>query len=401
MSYTSQPALRQWINWPSTAVQQWEKNQTTRTRHVDGTPWDEQPYVVKTSYFSGLKKYGTLSYTPRACNGNTSQDVNGRVLLDYYSLEPRASNRARSRFVEALHESQTASIGTALGEWRSTLAMIAGRAKQLYFAAQAVKRRDIYGAARALGVPLNRGKSAHADLFKWRDRVGSVAGLWLEYSFGWRPLITDVIEGCRVISSPIHPDREKVISRATAFALQERTLSYTSGGGVHNEIYISGRFESRVEIRGEPELINPNLELADRVGLINPALVAWNLIPFSFLVDQVVDVGKFLASYSDAIAWNVNTKSISYDRRCLNGKTEEHKNVGGSQSQRYGGTYDTAVGLYFRRDTTVSGLPPYVLEFTSPLERLGVGPAANYIALLAQTLQGFKSPVSYPHKDWP
>jgi hypothetical protein len=381
MSYTLQNALDQYLFWPATMSKQWRKHQLTRTRHVPGTSWTAQPYVSRVSYFSGMKKYGSLSYTPRDCAGTTAQDVNGRVYLDTYALESRALNRARGRFVDALHGAQTASIGSALGEMQTSLSMIAGRASALYNTAKCVKSLDIKGAIRSL--------SAGKEILPpgWRGRVKTAADLWLELRFGWNPLLGDIYDATQAISAPVYPVTERVVSRGSASYYQSRVKTYDSGGSVHNELWLSGLFGSHCEIRGKPRLINPNLELADRLGLINPVATAWELFPFSFLVDHVVGIGDFLSSYSDAIAWEFHDLSVSYKRTCLDGKFSDYRNVGGSAAQQYGADYSQAVAVHTRRETGMAGLPAYLLNFTNPLERLGVARGASYIALLVQTLK--------------
>ena len=51
---------------------------------------------------------------------------------------------------------------------------------------------------------------------------------------------------------------------------------------------------------------SPNSLKANQLGLVNPASVAWELIPFSFLVDWFLPVGKFLESYTDTVGMQLD-----------------------------------------------------------------------------------------------
>lgn len=44
---------------------------------------------------------------------------------------------------------------------------------------------------------------------------------------------------------------------------------------------------------------NPNLHLASQLGLTNPASVAYELVPYSFVLDWVLPLGPFLSSLTD------------------------------------------------------------------------------------------------------
>ncbi len=56
---------------------------------------------------------------------------------------------------------------------------------------------------------------------------------------------------------------------------------------------VSATISSRVRVD------NPNLFLASRLGLTNPAAVAWELVPYSFVVDWFVNVGDYLNQFSE------------------------------------------------------------------------------------------------------
>ena len=76
-------------------------------------------------------------------------------------------------------------------------------------------------------------------------------------------------------------------------------------------------------------ITNPNLLLANRLGLVNPLSVAWELVPFSFVVDWFSGVGNVLDGYTDLLGLSVvDTYSVRYLRGRVTGSYYERFNPG-------------------------------------------------------------------------
>jgi hypothetical protein len=69
----------------------------------------------------------------------------------------------------------------------------------------------------------------------------------------------------------------------------------------------------------EVHISNPNLYLANKLGFVNPAVIAWELVPFSFVVDWFVPVGNFLSQWTDFVGLSLQngytTKSAYVESR--------------------------------------------------------------------------------------
>lgn len=199
-----------------------------------------------------------------------------------------AANSAYGRFRESALGSES-QVGAALAEWRQSLDMITSRASQLAESARALRRRNFAYFLHywKLGRYSNR---RHPDFSKAKK----AADLWLEYSFGWKPLMGDILSACEQISEP--PPKDKTYwGRAT-----DRSSTYTHG-------WLTWQHWSQIThwVGGRVKLTNPNLFLASQLGLVNPLSVAWELIPGSFVADWMFDIGSFLGSMSDFVGTEV------------------------------------------------------------------------------------------------
>lgn len=177
-------------------------------------------------------------------------------------------------------------LGTTFAEWKDSLGMITNRATTLYGAYRELRRGNF---RRFLNQLRTRPKGRHRS--KIRNTGDEVSGLWLEYHFGWSPLLGDIYGACQVMSDPVPSGfpQKVVIKKAGIDKRNDQEVTWRAvcsvGGGV--------------------VITNPNLALASRLGLINPAQVAWELIPFSFVADWAFDISLFIGSFSDFAGMDV------------------------------------------------------------------------------------------------
>jgi hypothetical protein len=180
-----------------------------------------------------------------------------------------------------------ASLGITLLESRKSLAMIAGAVKSLSDAWKFLKRGDLRGVNRALGVS----RSNAGAIKRFKDGSVNLASSWLGFTFGWVPLYQDIYAACNVLQQDFASFVHKVTVRDVAYFEQP-----WDGGSFHTAtgqlVYYYG-----AKIR----ITNPNLLLANQLGLVNPAYVLWDKVAFSFVVDWVLPVGKFLRALSNNV----------------------------------------------------------------------------------------------------
>lgn len=127
----------------------------------------------------------------------------------------------------------------------------------------------------------------------------SVANQWLEWHFGWSPLIDDIHSACVTLAEPVPLGKVKGAA-SIPYAL---TGSANSPGQWGDVGVVEGRVKARVG--AEVSLTDSNLYLLNRLGLANPLSVAWEVVPYSFVVDLFITFGAFLDQFTDQMGLEV------------------------------------------------------------------------------------------------
>lgn len=168
--------------------------------------------------------------------------------------------------------------GETLATRKQAYSMMLHRISTLTTAARRLRRGDIPGFCRALGTTERRS----------RTRLKKAADTWLEYHFGWEPLLGDIYTACK-ISQADFP-----VGRTRAKAEEEVVTSLRAGNNYDANV---GRVS--VLLQGDYTVENPDKYLLNQLGIINPVGLAWELVPFSFVVDWFVPIGQFFGSLTD------------------------------------------------------------------------------------------------------
>lgn len=232
-----------------------------------------------------------LPYTRKTGTSQWSGNVFWDTTLDAEVTLSNATNGNLSRFLtlarnkayEKLKDEllSNAQIGASLAEHDQASKMISSRARQLLDLAKALKKRDFKGAAKALGVPH---KSRPKD-----PTIKTFGNLWLEYHFGWEPLVQDIHEGLQVLTQPV-----KTLWTRERYSEPYNITLLTNNGHPYK---LFGKCGSSMQAGISVD--NKNVVLANGLGLLNPAAVAWELVPYSFVLDWYVNIGQVISSMTD------------------------------------------------------------------------------------------------------
>lgn len=251
--------------------------------------------------------------------------------------------------------SDNASWGANLAEYNQSISMMTNRVKQIHAFTRSVRKLDFEGAARALGL---RSKPSRVSPSR------SVASNWLEYSFGWKPLLSDIHSSIDFLQTPIKTLNPKGSASDTWFINSNPT-------GYPKKV---GSGTKKVSQGCKVTISNPNLWLANSLGLVNPLTIAWEVIPFSFVIDWFVNVEQFLSSGTDLLGLTV---SNPWRQASFKGDVIDFSFGGGQLSTCRCATY------YHQRELALSG----VTLIVRPPRLWGWQRAANAAAVLTLQLK--------------
>lgn len=289
----------------------------SRTRYKQKAPYSEPaPYTHYDGLLTTRSRMSVAPYAwdPYAASLACHSSWRPNTLLNQLSMV--AWDRLKSKLGE------TAELGAALATFNQSLGMITARTVQLLQFGSALKRGNLRKAWDLLDfrADSNRGiiqtrKQArlislsqvpHSSLERHRLRKGrdyqiayekpkarDVAGTWLEWSFGWSPMVGDIQNALEVLNSPLAPKPITGSASTTDYLRKSVPSGPGSGGYTRIDKKVAVRYGADVEIN------NPNMHTLNQLGLINPATVIWELIPFSFVVDWFVNVEQSLSRWTD------------------------------------------------------------------------------------------------------
>lgn len=149
----------------------------------------------------------------------------------------------------------------------------------------------VEGTSRRSAYSVKRGRKRDDDQI-----VASVsnkpADVWLETQFGWKPLLEDIHKAASNLAQPKKKD-ESYPLRAKA----KCKWSFTEG--LLTSLWHS-HGDHTCSVHGNFRVTVVDQEVAQRrqLGIENPALLVWDMIPFSFVADWFLGVNKFIDSLS-------------------------------------------------------------------------------------------------------
>jgi len=274
-----------------------------------------------------------------------------------------------------------------------SLTMIANRTLQLTKAVRALRKGRVDEMLIALGrdpaeqrkidAYSNSRKTKRFELGRKRARskkldkraLANPANTWLEYTFGWVPLVQDIYQAVQVLQQDF--GFTKVRARASA----QVPYFYEDGGVEASARLVRYSITTGCEVR----IDNPNLFLANQLGLVNPAAVVWDAIPFSFVVDWFVPVTKFLNSLTADVGLELENGYYS-QRLSVQGYRNIFKDNGviTPSSPRGHGNFEE-----FRR--IPKSLPTPGLLRRARVPNMNPWLAATSTSLLVQQLVGLKN----------
>jgi hypothetical protein len=204
---------------------------------------------------------------------------------------------------------------------------------------------------------------------------------WLELTYGWTPALADVRDSATLLAETLETKRAFSTIRVRAKAGRQYilvdNLDPTPWSPLKKRVH-----EVDHSVRYTWRLRLGLLDLPAKLGLLNPALIAWELVPFSFVADWFFPVGDYLETLDAGMRFfhlgGCYTQRTEYRLTNVWSYSDATTSVSGSAS-------GSRIEL-IRSPVTETPAPSYS-DFPSKLGLIGGKKAVSAIALLQQNLR--------------
>lgn len=179
------------------------------------------------------------------------------------------------------------------------------------------------------------------------------ANNWLEYQYGWRPLAQSIYETASLMTKPA---KEGITVLETRMSESERKQYVQNLSGLIS--VWEGTLNKRILLKVRLNFRPGTLQNLSMISSLNPVSIAWELLPYSFVADWVIDIGGYLrnmeTAYLNDLIFMDGFQTIGY-LQVWSGSLSGSQDLGG-------GSTTTASGTQIERETyksrtVLSGYP--------------------------------------------
>jgi len=201
-----------------------------------------------------------------------------------------------------------------------------------------------------------------------------IASRWLELQYGWKPLLNDTYEACKAYETLTQPLRTYHYKVSTS-----RNVRWNSA--VSPTLFTcqtSGKLQQKLLL----EMTERPGSLPRQLGLEDPLTVAWELMPYSFVLDWFLPIGPYLESaHSAPLLTGRWYKTTSRKFTCGTSSIQNNLNY-------YGGSRFSGDWLYIVRTVGTGSLNTPLPTFKTLDQSLSPMHIANALALVTSRLSG-------------
>lgn len=223
-----------------------------------------------------------------------------------------------------------------------------------------------------------------ARILKTGYLIRDIPNIWLELQYGWKPLLSDIHGAVDALDKR---DRDDWMVTVKGRATSRKDVNYETPPGQEylDRFSLKGSVLHGVYVRIDARPSIDSLRTAASLGLTNPLNLAWELLPFSFVVDWAYPLGSYFDQLDAIAGWEVR----GYSSSCLTKTRIEAKGVSGPVSGQP--WYDRADWYGYYRHTRLnrtagSTVPfPMLPSIKDPFSQTHV---ANGLSLLYGAVSG-------------
>lgn len=348
----------------------------TTTRENSETRWD---YAERAR--NGKRRPPT-KYLRQIVEGsgmpNSAQWIGQTLIPLSHDQHPKTLAKLMSGLNKDINDAASAAL--TLLDGKGSVGMIANRLVTIGKIALAIKKMDLTAAFRYFGhtgakfttrrgvTKLNKPIPGLPQSRKWvKKGIKDASSAWLEFTFGWSPLVQDVRQQMKVL------ERDYLVYQPIRKTVNRNDINRTK---VYMFEDVFAQLDTRMTFKGLISVKNPNSDLMNRLGFSDPLQVAWDFIPFSFVADWALNVNGWLKNMNTFA--NVDVKNPTLSTTSVNYYHASYRDYWAP-----GWPYKTLDGSYryFRREITLPQNPPLSAYWHVPEPSLWLATTAS--ALIA------------------
>lgn len=255
-------------------------------------------------------------------------------------------------------------LAVAYAERQDTVNLVAKTFRRLVHAVKSLKKGRYKEVASAFGIDA---KSINVIKLDTLD----LASKWLALQYGWLPLLSDIRKAL-----------EFTLPKPVTF-----TYKFTGVDNIRNKPFtsVNGHFgnfsaDDRVTVDGLCTVVDPTIVTMNQLGLLNPMTVLWEKLPWSFVVDWALPIGKWLEQQTALLGLRLSNQGETVTRKAWWQVKSKPYSLAGTG---YTITQDIpwAYGGFSKKKNRTVGLNPVPIlpQFKNPLSTTH---ALNALALM-------------------
>lgn len=288
--------------------------------------------------------------------------------------EARIEQHAIRNLYASMRKHQQHNLGVLLVELRESVGLIGNAAITVYQVIKSLRRGRVSDAMRSISSYFGENRETYLPnrdvLNRRRRRQGFrpiskadyASNMWLELQFGWLPILSDIQKTIRLVTDKINSSDRKILvfhGYANGTVSQELALDTTMpfarwSGSARRDVKV------RHSCTAHFEIVDPEEYFLHVIGLSDPRSIAWEAVPFSFVVDWFIPVGHWL----DSLNGNLGLKLLdySYSKKRSYEMDAEIRSI--QDADMWGVFRPKSSYSQFQRIVSPHGLPDYPLSVT-------------------------------------
>ncbi|DAD51222.1 maturation protein [ssRNA phage SRR7976327_1] len=184
-------------------------------------------------------------------------------------------------------------LGVFVAELRESLAMLLNSFSAIVTMAKALRHRDfgllLLSVANVAGGEQIQRRFVNDKRLRKAVSTGNISSTWLAIQYGWKPLVNDIFEACKAIealTSEPRTLRARFSAQGPSYPFDDLSTDIRPNPTkfIH---WCSSRREYRLKWVEK-------VSIPRSLGLINPLTIAWERLPWSFVIDWFMPIGSYL-----------------------------------------------------------------------------------------------------------